>query len=132
MSLMPSCWKPSSRAHSRMRPASAADCVAAIVCVTGSSQSCSRVAYNLQRRRSLPVVAVTTRVTMPTDLLYTAEQTRLLDTSAIEEASIPGRVLMSRAAAALHRCLVQRWPETDSVHVIAGSGNNGGDGWLLA
>ncbi|TCO74682.1 NAD(P)H-hydrate dehydratase [Chromatocurvus halotolerans] len=69
---------------------------------------------------------------MPTDLLYTAEQTRLLDASAIENAGIPGRVLMSRAAAALHRCLVQRWPEADSVHVIVGTGNNGGDGWLLA
>lgn len=69
---------------------------------------------------------------MPTDLLYTAEQTRLLDASAIEDAGIPGRVLMSRAAAALHRCLVQRWPEADSVHVIVGTGNNGGDGWLLA
>lgn len=69
---------------------------------------------------------------MSTDLLYTAEQTRLLDTSAIEDVGIPGRVLMSRAAAALHRCLVQRWPEADSVHVMVGTGNNGGDGWLLA
>ena len=66
------------------------------------------------------------------DLLYTAEQTRLLDACAIETAGIPGRVLMSRAAAALHRCLVQRWPDASRVHVIVGAGNNGGDGWLLA
>lgn len=69
---------------------------------------------------------------MPTELLYTAAQTRLLDASAIESAGIPGRVLMSRAAAALHRCVVQRWPEACHVHVMVGTGNNGGDGWLLA
>lgn len=66
------------------------------------------------------------------DLLYTAEQTRLLDASAIERAGIPGGVLMSRAAAALHRCLAQRWPDASHVHVVVGTGNNGGDGWLLA
>lgn len=69
---------------------------------------------------------------MPMDLLYTAEQTQLLDASASEIAGMPGHVLMSRAAASLHRCIAQRWPATSHVHVIAGTGNNGGDGWLLA
>lgn len=69
---------------------------------------------------------------MPMDLLYTAAQTRILDATAIEAAGISGHVLMSRAAAALHRCLSRRWPQVAQVHVVAGTGNNGGDGWLLA
>ncbi|MEQ8515792.1 MAG: NAD(P)H-hydrate dehydratase [Chromatocurvus sp.] len=69
---------------------------------------------------------------MPTDLLYTAAQTRTLDAVAIDTVGIPGHVLMSRAAAALHRCLSRHWPQVAHVHVLAGTGNNGGDGWLLA
>lgn len=69
---------------------------------------------------------------MSTELLYTAQQTRALDAFAIDDVGIPGHVLMSRAASALHRCLLQRWPDAAHVHVLAGVGNNGGDGWLLA
>ena len=69
---------------------------------------------------------------MPTDLLYTAAQTRTLDATAIDKSGIPGHVLMSRAAAALQRYLSRRWSQPGHVHVFAGTGNNGGDGWLLA
>ena len=69
---------------------------------------------------------------MPSDLLYTAAQTRALDAAAIDTAGIPGHVLMSRAADALYRQLVAQWPEATHVHVLTGPGNNGGDGWLLA
>lgn len=64
--------------------------------------------------------------------LYTAEQTRTLDARAIEGEGIPGTVLMSRAAAAAWAALLRRWPSPALVQVLCGTGNNGGDGFLLA
>lgn len=69
---------------------------------------------------------------MSPHLLYTAEQTRRLDAETIRAAGIPGAVLMSRAAAALHRYVQRRWPRLDEARVVVGTGNNGGDGYLLA
>ena len=40
--------------------------------------------------------------------------------------------LMRRAATATWRLLQQRWPEAQSLTVLAGGGNNGGDGRVLA
>lgn len=67
-----------------------------------------------------------------TETLYTAEQTRALDHCAIHDHHIPGIVLMSRAAAAAFRCLVEAWPDTAYLQVLCGTGNNGGDGFLIA
>ena len=64
--------------------------------------------------------------------LYRVDQVRQIDRVAIETAEIPGPELMRRAAAAAFDCLRQRWPDARSVLVIAGSGNNGGDAFLLA
>ncbi|NND69136.1 MAG: bifunctional ADP-dependent NAD(P)H-hydrate dehydratase/NAD(P)H-hydrate epimerase, partial [Halioglobus sp.] len=64
--------------------------------------------------------------------LYTAEQTRALDRIAITEHDIPGITLMSRAADAALRNLLATWPEPDAVTVLCGTGNNGGDGFLIA
>jgi hydroxyethylthiazole kinase-like uncharacterized protein yjeF len=47
-------------------------------------------------------------------------------------AGTPGFELMQRAAHAAWRALRKRWPEADSVTVLVGSGNNGGDGYLLS
>lgn len=64
--------------------------------------------------------------------LYTADQVRALDRRAIEEYGIPGIELMSRAADSVLRNLHVRWPQVRRLLVFAGSGNNAGDGYLVA
>ena len=64
--------------------------------------------------------------------LYTAEQVRELDRTAIEEAGIPGYTLMSRAGAVAWDALRGDWPEARRIVVVCGTGNNGGDGYVLA
>lgn len=64
--------------------------------------------------------------------LYTAGETRELDRTAIEEHGIPGITLMARAADAAFRQLLATWPELEAVTVLCGTGNNGGDGFLIA
>jgi len=67
-----------------------------------------------------------------TEPLYTAAQTRELDRCTIEDHGVPGIVLMSRAAQASFECLLGVWPEAKHIHVLCGTGNNGGDGYLIA
>ncbi|WP_040482604.1 bifunctional ADP-dependent NAD(P)H-hydrate dehydratase/NAD(P)H-hydrate epimerase [Luminiphilus syltensis] len=64
--------------------------------------------------------------------LYTADQVRALDARAINQADVPGSVLMERAGAAAFRHLGDEWPNARVIHVICGTGNNGGDGWVIA
>lgn len=66
------------------------------------------------------------------DALYTAAQTRALDSCAINEHGIPGITLMARAADAAYACLLGNWPRPECVQVLCGTGNNGGDGYLVA
>jgi NAD(P)H-hydrate epimerase len=68
---------------------------------------------------------------LPYDL-YRAEQVRELDRSAIEDFSIPGLTLMQRAGAAAFRLLRWRWARARDITVICGTGNNGGDGFVVA
>ncbi|MHA6492334.1 NAD(P)H-hydrate dehydratase [Pseudomonas borbori] len=63
--------------------------------------------------------------------LYSAAQVRELDARLIA-AGTPGFELMNRAAHALWRALRRRWPDAGALTVLAGRGNNGGDGYLLA
>ena len=70
--------------------------------------------------------------TLGTERLYTAAQTRELDRCAIEDHKIPGIVLMSRAASAAFDALLQAWPDPECIQVLCGTGNNGGDGFLVA
>jgi NAD(P)H-hydrate epimerase len=70
---------------------------------------------------------------MPTlpQQLYTAAQTRELDRRAIAS-GISGYALMTRAGQAAFHLLRERWPEAVRIIVLAGPGNNGGDGYVLA
>ncbi len=68
---------------------------------------------------------------LPRDL-YSAEQVRLLDKIAIEQFDMPGFTLMQTAASIAFNKLMEKWPQTRHVQVFAGSGNNAGDGYLLA
>ncbi|WPP02322.1 NAD(P)H-hydrate dehydratase [Pseudomonas sp. HR96] len=63
--------------------------------------------------------------------LYNAAQVRSLDQQLIA-GGIPGIELMSRAANAIWQALVQHWPQERSLCVMAGHGNNAGDGYLVA
>ncbi len=64
--------------------------------------------------------------------LYRAEQVRELDRCAIQDHGIPGINLMRRAGEAAFECLRQRYPEVRSLSIWCGSGNNGGDGYIIA
>lgn len=64
--------------------------------------------------------------------LYTAAQTRELDRIAIEELGIPGIRLMGRAGRAVFDVVLEEWPQVTSLRVFCGTGNNGGDGFILA
>src|SRR5581483_2126542 len=63
---------------------------------------------------------------------YSSAQVRELDRRAIEDYSIPAYTLMQRAASAAWKLLRERWPKARAIHVVAGPGNNGGDGYEVA
>lgn len=63
--------------------------------------------------------------------LFTAAQVREIDARLIA-AGTPGFELMQRAAHAAWRALRRRWPEAGALTVLAGCGNNAGDGYLVA
>ncbi|GGK79535.1 NAD(P)H-hydrate dehydratase [Amphritea balenae] len=67
---------------------------------------------------------------LPTTL-YTAEQTRALDSAAIA-GGVPGFKLMQRAGHGAFDRLRQRWPKVKKLTILCGSGNNGGDGFVVA
>lgn len=64
--------------------------------------------------------------------LYGAAAVRELDRRAIHDHGIAGYALMQRAAAAAWSALQRRWPQARRLLVIAGAGNNGGDGYEIA
>ena len=64
--------------------------------------------------------------------LYRAAQVREMDRMVIDEFGVPGAELMERAGAAAFRELRRTWPGARSVAVLAGLGNNGGDGFVIA
>jgi len=69
---------------------------------------------------------------MNTTALYTVAQVRAFDRAAIETHGIAGYELMQRAAAAAFAHLRMKWPQARRIVVLCGSGNNGGDGYVLA
>lgn len=64
--------------------------------------------------------------------LHTAQEIRSLEAALARDHALPAAVLMARAGEALLRCLRANWPEARRILVLAGSGNNGGDGYVLA
>jgi hydroxyethylthiazole kinase-like uncharacterized protein yjeF len=64
--------------------------------------------------------------------LYRAGQVRELDRRAIQEFWIPGATLMARAGKAAFDALRRRWPKAKRIAVVAGVGNNAGDGYVVA
>ena len=66
--------------------------------------------------------------------LVTAKEMQQMDQATIQEIGIPGRILMENAGAGAFRFMCRLFPDlSDSkVAVIAGRGNNGGDGFVIA
>ena len=70
--------------------------------------------------------------TLIQDALFTAKSVRELDRLAIEEQGIPGIVLMKRAGRAVLSELLDAFGAPSLLSVFCGSGNNGGDGYIVA
>jgi hydroxyethylthiazole kinase-like uncharacterized protein yjeF len=64
--------------------------------------------------------------------IHSAEQIRAMDRLASERYGIPSYTLMSRAGAYAFKVLRERWPKAKHITVICGSGNNAGDGYVVA
>jgi ADP-dependent NAD(P)H-hydrate dehydratase / NAD(P)H-hydrate epimerase len=65
--------------------------------------------------------------------LVTAAEMRELDRRAIEEVGIPSLVLMENAGRSTYQILRREFPDPDGeVAILAGRGNNGGDGLVVA
>ena len=60
-----------------------------------------------------------------------SEMTRI-DSDAIGRVGLPGRVLMESAGRSVAECIARRFPEAHHPLVVCGSGNNGGDGLVVA
>ncbi len=67
-----------------------------------------------------------------TKKLYTAEQVRQLDQLLALARGVPTWQLMQDAGTAAAKVLKANWPEAKRIIIMAGSGNNAGDGWVLA
>lgn len=65
-------------------------------------------------------------------LLFDTAAARTLDARASALAGDGGWGLMAQAGLAGWQCLLQQWPEARALCVLAGAGNNGGDGYVLA
>jgi NAD(P)H-hydrate epimerase len=63
--------------------------------------------------------------------IYTAAQLRELERAAVDGGTA-GYALMQRAGAAAFAALRQRWPLARRLVIVAGPGNNGGDGLVVA
>ncbi len=64
--------------------------------------------------------------------LHRRSSIRAIERSAIETLAIEEIELMRRAAAAAFAVLRKQWPQAQRIAVVCGSGNNAGDGLLLA
>lgn len=65
-------------------------------------------------------------------LVYPTAAVRAADRYAIEVLGIPGYTLMTRAGEAALTALRSQWPLARRLLVLAGPGNNGGDGYVVA
>ncbi len=64
--------------------------------------------------------------------LYRGADVKQLDHLAIHKFNKLGFELMQRAGAVAFQLILERWPHTRFLRIFAGSGNNGGDGFIVA
>lgn len=66
--------------------------------------------------------------------VLTSKEMRKIDRKTIEEIGIPGPVLMENAGIRITGAILKRFPRIteENVVIVAGKGNNGGDGFVVA
>lgn len=64
--------------------------------------------------------------------LFDVAAARRIDAEASARLGDGGASLMEQAGQAAWQCLLERWPQARRICVVAGPGNNGGDGYVLA
>jgi len=66
--------------------------------------------------------------------LVSADEMRQMDQQTIEDFGLPGRVLMEIAGRGATRWLLECFPDVleAKIGILAGRGNNGGDGFVIA
>ena len=64
--------------------------------------------------------------------VVTAAEMRQIDQDTIKDIGIPGIVLMETAGSAIVRAIEQHYPTHKRIGILAGKGNNGGDGIVIA
>jgi hydroxyethylthiazole kinase-like uncharacterized protein yjeF len=64
--------------------------------------------------------------------LVTAQEMRNLDEYAIDSLGIPDVVLMEQAGKGVAQEILENYPSSSTAVVLCGTGNNGGDGWVVA
>jgi NAD(P)H-hydrate epimerase len=64
--------------------------------------------------------------------IVSSEQVRLIEPKAAKIAGCSMFELMRRAGIAAFQVLKHEWPEAKNILVVAGNGNNAGDGYVLA
>lgn len=64
--------------------------------------------------------------------IHSAAQMRAIDALAAEQLGIPTYELMRRAGAGAFDALRRTWPAARRIAVLCGTGNNGGDGYVVA
>jgi NAD(P)H-hydrate epimerase len=64
--------------------------------------------------------------------IYSVESVRNIDRVAIDEYGITGYTLMTRAGQAALQAALATFPESRRWQIVCGSGNNGGDGYVVA
>jgi len=67
-----------------------------------------------------------------TPAVYSVAQVRELERQAIADHRLPGILLMARAGRAAFQTIKTHWPQCRRLVVVCGTGNNGGDGWVVA
>ena len=70
-------------------------------------------------------------MTLPVEI-YSVAGVRNIDQAAIRDAGISGYTLMTRAGQAALEAILAHFPSARRWQVICGSGNNGGDGYVVA
>lgn len=70
-------------------------------------------------------------MSLPTEI-YSVASVRKIDRAAIEAGNILGYTLMTRAGQFSFAVIRQKYPDATHWQVVCGSGNNGGDGYVIA
>lgn len=64
--------------------------------------------------------------------LYSPGQIRAIERQAIDQQGIPSLDLMHKAGRAVFAEIAERWPKLNRILILAGAGNNAGDGYVIA